>query len=65
MNATIQYAEQNRKDIEHHAERIKWLENGNPCYSCGKPVPNSVRDELIKQSRRVLERPCLGHNSAQ
>lgn len=49
-------------DRLHHLRRIQWLNQENPCYSCGTPVPDSEKLILLELSRLTVKLPSMAHN---
>lgn len=65
MSSSEIYQKQLAKDIQHHADRIKWLEGPDPRWACGTKVCMHDKINLLRVSKEVMEKPWLGYNSAQ
>jgi hypothetical protein len=48
-------------EIQNHKERVAWLSQGNPSWSCGTAVTASDQTMLLLQSRQVLRQHGVAH----
>ncbi|HAT2580640.1 TPA: hypothetical protein I8273_004642 [Aeromonas hydrophila] len=53
---------QRRADAAHHQHRITWLEAKDPQWSCGAPVSNADKQQMLNSSRFFLNNPSAGFN---
>jgi hypothetical protein len=43
-----------RQEIEAHKERLEWLSEDCPRWSCGTPVDLPIKLRMIDQSKQIL-----------
>ena len=56
------YLQQARYDRLHHLRRLQWLNQEEPCWSCGTPVLPSDIHQMITASKLVLDMPPMAFN---
>jgi len=56
LAAAMIQAERDQADIANHRNRIQWLSQDRPEWSCGTPVDAHLKNALLIQSRDALAR---------
>lgn len=44
-----------RRELRQAQDNIAWLSEPNPAWSCGTPVPQSAREQLLQMNRDAVE----------
>lgn len=56
MKTALQiYQERKQEDMKRHVERVEWLSQPSPKWSCGTPVDAFYRKVLLDQSVAFVE----------